>query len=432
MSVDLSYKYLANGLRLFFMPTGKFKTITISLFVHQNLNQEFAALNALLPAVLEQGSRRYPDYLTLQRELENLYGAELGTDIIKSGERHIQAFSMETAHDRYLSSNGKLLKEGFAVLGSVFGEPLVVDGAFRSDFVAQEKNQLVKDIRALLNDKTAYANERCLSLMCADEPFGIYKLGRIEDYASIDAERLYLYYRKMIRENPMDLYVVGDLDQEEIIGAVSESFVLDRSETGAEMLETLINQPVKGERFIEEQMSVNQAKLVLGFRTYTAYSDELYCPLLVYSGVLGGFPHSKLFMKVREEANLAYYIHSRLERHKGLMLISAGINYADYAKVREIIEKQLEEMIIGKISDVELDNTKRGLINQLRSKQDSPGQLTSFYLDGSVGGKTFTVEDLCAEIDAVGRDEVMKVGEKVRMDTVYLLRPREGGTDKNG
>ncbi len=432
MSVDFSYKYLENGLRLFFMPTGKFKTITISLFVHQNLNQDFAALNALLPAVLEQGSSRYPDYLTLQRELENLYGADLGTDIMKSGERHIQVFSLETAHDQYLSSNGKLLNQGLALLGSVFGEPLVVDGTFRSDFVAQEKNQLVKDIRALLNDKTAYANERCLSLMCADESFGIYKLGRIEDYASIDAERLYLYYRKLIRENPMDLYVVGDLDQEEVLKAVSESFVLDRSGVGAGMLETLINQPVMSERFIEEQMSVNQAKLVIGFRTYTGYRDELYCPLLVYSGVLGGFPHSKLFMKVREEANLAYYINSRLERHKGLMLISAGINYADYAKVREIIEKQLEEMINGKISDVELDNTKRGLINQLRSKQDSPGQLISFCLDGSVGGKTFTVEDLCAEIDAVGRDEVMKVGGKVKLDTVYLLRPREGGTDNNG
>lgn len=436
MSVDYSCHYLANGLRLFFIPSGKFKTITISLFVHQNLNQDLVALNALLPAVLEQGCSRFPDYLTLQRELENLYGAEMGTDIIKSGERHIQVFSLETAHDQYVfsssPSNGKLLYEGMSLLGSLFSEPLVVEGSFRNDYVNQEKNQLIKDIKALLNDKTAYAQERCISLMCEDEPFGIYKLGRIDDYDSLDAHSLYRYYQELIRINPLDLYVVGDLDENMVFKTASEVFNFERNGNDIKLQDTLIGQPVKSERFIEEQMAVNQAKLVIGFRTFTGYRDDQYFPLLVYSGVLGGFPHSKLFMKVREEANLAYYIHTRLERHKGLMLISAGINSDDYKKARQIIDQQLEEMLIGKISDNELDNTKRGLINQLRSQQDSPGQLISFHLDGTVGGKIYTVEELCAAIDAVGRDEVITVAEKIKLDTVYLLRTREGGPENNG
>ena len=428
MLEDTKYHYLKNGIRLIFMPTEKFKTISMGLFVHQALTPERAAYNALLPSVLEQGSSDYPDYLSLQQKLESLYGADVATDIVKSGERHILAFTMETAHDRYLGENGRLLAEGMSVLGSVIGNPLVENNAFREDYVRQEKNQLIKDIRAMLNDKVSYALERCLALMCADENFGVFKLGRIEDYEQIDPAGLYDYYQILFNRNPIDLYVIGDLDEKLVRETADSKFGFPRNGETLELSGTEIMRPVEKINFHEEEMAVNQSKLVMGYRTYTSYQDDLYCALLVYSGILGGFPHSKLFMNVREEAGLAYYIHSRLEKHKGLMVISAGINYEECDKAREIIEQQLADMGEGNISDVELDNTKQGLVNQLRSRQDSPSQLISFHLDSSVGGKTYTIEELAAGIESVGLEDLKAVADRVKLDTVYLLRPREGGS----
>jgi len=46
---------------------------------------------------------------------------------------------------------------------------------------------------------------------------------------------------------------------------------------------------------------------------------------LVYNSILGGGLHSKLFQNVREKAGLAYYAFSRLEKFKGLMVVSCGI-----------------------------------------------------------------------------------------------------------
>jgi len=179
-------------------------------------------------------------------------------------------------------------------------------------------------------------------------------------------------------------------------------------------------------RIMEEMMTVNQAKMVLGFRTYIPYNDKLFCALQVYSGVLGGFPHSKLFMKVREEAGLAYYIHTRLERHKGLMLISAGINAADRQSVHGIIEAQMNEMLNGKITDAELENTKRGLVNQLLSRQDNPSQLIAFHLDGVVGGMDYSFDQLIRGIEATDIDQIKAVAKRITLDTAYLLKPREG------
>lgn len=428
MLEDTKYHYLENGIRLIFMPTDKFKTISMGLFVHQELTPERAAYNALLPSVLEQGSSDYPDYLSLQQKLESLYGADIATDIVKSGERHLLAFSMETAHDRYLGENGRLLAEGMSVLGSVIGNPLVEGDAFREDYVRQEKNQLIKDIRAMLNDKISYALERCLALMCANEKFGVFKLGQIEDYEKIDSAGLYSYYQNLFNSNPIDFYVIGELEEQHVLETAANIFKFPRSDDLAELSDTEIMRPVEKINFHEEKMAVNQSKLVMGYRTYTSYTDDLYCALLVYSGILGGFPHSKLFMNVREEAALAYYIHSRLEKHKGLMVISAGINYKEREKAREIIERQLADMAAGNISETELDNTKQGLVNQLRSRQDSPSQLISFHLDSSIGGKTYTIEELAVGIESVGLEELKAVADRIKLDTVYLLRPREGGS----
>lgn len=423
---------LPNGISLHVMVTGKFKTISIGLFLHQELNGELAALNALLPAVLEQGCRLYPEYLTIQRKLENLFGADLAADIIKSGERHTLAFTVEAAHDRYLGENGDQLAGSLTILSAVVSDPLLDGEAFRDDYVRQEKSQLVKDIRALLNDKVAYATERCLALMCAGEKFGVFKLGCIEDYDRISPADLYVYYNNIICNNPVDIYIVGDLDQDQVLAAVSEVFNFPRNCKQIILPQTEVRPGPAESRSYEEQMAVSQTKLVLGYRTATGFRDELHCPLLVYSGILGGFPHSKLFMKVREEAGLAYYVHSRLERHKGLLLIAAGINYQDLEQARSIIELQLSAMAEGEISDAELENTKRGLINQYLSRRDSPNQLINFHLDGIIGGYNYSFEELLKGIEAVGREEIRRVAERIRLDTVYLLRPAEGGENGNG
>ncbi|MFO7951397.1 MAG: pitrilysin family protein [Bacillota bacterium] len=428
MQAEYTEHYLPNGIRLIIIPTAKFKTITMGLFLHQELRRDLAGINALLPAVLEQGCRLYPDKLTLQRELENLYGADLYADILKTGERHIPTFTFESAHDKYLGESGKLLNQDMFVLSAIVGDPLIENGGFKEEYVTQEKNQLIKEIKALLNDKVAYAYERCMALMCKDEKFGTYKLGHIEDYNNIDAADLFSYYRDIFTHNPIDFYVVGDLDEKRVLEEAAEAFAFSRNESPRSLPEAETAPRVDQVQYIEEEMSVSQAKMVLGFRTYTAYRDKDYCALLVYNGILGAFPHSKLFMKVREEAGLAYYVHSRLERHKGLMIISAGINYEDRQKAQDIIEQQLEDMRSGNISDQELENTRRGLTNRLLSQQDSPTQLVSFHLNGAIGGRVYTPEQLIAEIEAVDREAIQKVAEKVTLDTVYILRPREGGS----
>ncbi len=425
MASDNFITTLPNGIRLTFIPTAKFKTINMALFIHQELAAEKAALTALLPSVLERGSRLYPDNLSLRRALEELYGAVLSTDVHKKGERHLISCTLEMMHGKYVGEGEQMLRRGLSILGGIMGDPLVENGGFKEAYVTQEKEQLADMIRGLINDKALYAVEKCLQNMCANERFGVFKYGRLEDLAPIDPAILWRYYRGILSTNPVDLYIVGDLEVQEVEAAAGEAVRFHRGPHREGLPETEVYFEPQEVRFIEERMTVGQAKLVLGYRTNIAYSDPLYFALVMYSGILGGFPHSKLFLNVREKASLAYYAHSRLERHKGIMLIAAGIEGSNYEKARQIIEHQVEEMASGKISDIELENTRLGLINQLRAGEDSPYQFINWHLDGEVGGKQYTTAEMIRGIQEIGPEEIRAVAAKVRLDTAYLLQGEE-------
>lgn len=82
----------------------------------------------------------------------------------------------------------------------------------------------------------------------------------------------------------------------------------------------------------------------MGFRTNVVYGDPEYFALQVLNGIYGGFSHSKLFINVREKESLAYYAASRLESHKGLLLVMSGIDNQNYDKAVKIIKEQMELM----------------------------------------------------------------------------------------
>ncbi len=69
-----------------------------------------------------------------------------------------------------------------------------------------------------------------------------------------------------------------------------------------------------------------QAKLNLAYQTNVYYDEPERFALMVFNGLFGGFPHSKLFMNVREKESLAYYASSSVDTFRGFMSVQTGID----------------------------------------------------------------------------------------------------------
>lgn len=414
-------KTLPNGINVYVYPTEKFKTIVFSVFLHQNLNQDLAAKTALIPFVLERGTETWPTTRELVKYLENLYGADIISDISKRGERQVLQFLLEIVNPLYIPGEKDLQRRGLEVLKEVLTNPVVEDGGFKESYVKREKEILKNLIEGLKNDKVSYAIERCIQEMCRDEKYGVFRLGRVQDLESIDKFNLYEYYLELLRKAPLDVFVLGEVDPEDMFSLMEETFDFPR-EAVLEIEPTLIYKEVKEVRYREERLEVNQGKITLGFRTNTAVKDDDYYALHFYNGILGGFPHSKLFQNVREKASLAYYSSSRLERDKGILLIASGIEINNYDRALEIIQEQVKSMKEGNINQYEFESTRAGLLNHVKVSEDNPFQIINRHLGGTISGRQETTEKVIEQINQVTIEDVVKVAEKIQLDTIYFLR----------
>ncbi|HHT46684.1 MAG TPA: insulinase family protein [Firmicutes bacterium] len=428
--ISLDSKTLSKKINIHLLPTRKFKTVLVSVFLHQTLEKELASQTALLPAVLERGTREFPSFRDLKIRLEELYGAELRADVLKKGERHILSFSLEVINDKFAPGEN-LLQQGLSILKNLISDPFLENGVFKKEYVRQEKEQLAKEIQGLINDKVNYALESCVQEMCSGERFGVFKYGSIEDLDLISPESLYDYYRKLLRSNPIDVFVVGEIEPDKTFALVQDIFDFSRNADAVDLPPIEVSRIPQKVRLKEEYLPVAQGKLTLGYRINTSYRDDDYVNMLFYNSVLGGFPHSKLFQNVREKASLAYYAFSRLEKHKGIQLIGSGIEAENYERALEIIKEQVEELKKGNITREEMEFTKRGLISQYSIIGDSPYSLVNFYLDGLISRREEDVDYFIGKIQDIKEDDVIEAARKVYLDTIYFLCPENGKGGKH-
>lgn len=419
--MNLIREEITDGINLYIDATDKFKTVTINVYIQNHLGKD-ATKFALIPAVLKRGTASIKTYKEMSKYLENLYGATLSVSVYKKGERHIEQYRMEIAQKDYI--NEDIFEKSVNFLKDLIFNPLVENSGFNKQYVNQEKETQKNIINSRINDKAKYAVDRCFEEMCKGEAYSIFELGNAEDLNEIDEVNLFNYYKDCINTLPVDIYVIGKVQPEYTINLFKKYFNEKRGKI-AEIPVTNIYKDVKDIKYVTDKMDVTQGKLTLGFRTNVEPGSDEYYSLLVYSGILGGGPFSKLFMNVREKASLAYYAYARLERFKGLMIIGSGIEVENYKKALDIINLQLREIEQGQISDFEFDSTIKALKTSMYAVKDNPTQLSDYYLSQKIAGTNVDIDEFISRVEKVNKDDVIGVSKKIKLDTVYFMTNKE-------
>lgn len=423
--VGNAFQHIAvdKGFDLYVAPTDKFKTTSFKLILRRSLRADEHSLNAVVPFVLRRGTRVRPTSRDIARYMEELYGAQFATDIGKVGETQQIELAASVADEQFLPERIGLTEAAISFLAEALMHPALEDGVFRSDYVVQEAEMLRRRIETTINNKPQYAVNRLREEMCKEEPFGLHKYGDLDALKRVKPEPLFEHYRRVLATSPVDMFVVGPVDPDEMAALVKEHLALPRAEIEAPA--PVVTRVPDAARTVVEEHPVQQGVLALGFRAGTRYPDDDYPAMLVYNGILGAFPHSKLFINVRERASLAYFASSQLEATKGILIVAAGIAVEKYEQALNIIREQIDALAQGDVSAAELDQTKKGLVNALLSNQDSQGRIMGSRLMGIINGRVRPVEQLIEEVWAVTVDDVRRVAERVQADTVYFLRSPE-------
>ncbi len=409
---------------LHYIPMQKLKTTTVELYLHRPLNDDEASKNALLPYVLRRGCGLCRDSEAIEKYLEERYGADMSSAVIKRGDSQLINISMETISERYAADREPLLEDLIRLLMSVVFEPVTENGAFCKSFFDQEQKNAVDRIKSLINDKRVYAQLRCIQELCRGSRYAVSALGTEEGVKVLTAEGLYEHYQSIINSSVIDIYVCGECEMQKIAAIIKDA-VSGLSFSPAERPQTERSAAGKDTEKVTERLDVVQGKLSLGYYTGTMRTDPDYYAMQVAAAIFGGGTQSKLFMNVREKLSLAYYASASLLPLKDIMVVNAGIEFAKFDDAYNEILSQLAALQNGEVSEEEFAAAVNILVYTLESTADSQRRLIAFELTNTITGMSETIEEVIAKIKSVTLEQAVKASKKIKLGTVYFLTGKE-------
>lgn len=424
---------LMPGVFLSHLRSDKFKTACMSVTLLTQLRRETAAMNAVIPFVLRRGTTRYSDMEQLSRRMDELYGAAVEPVVRRIGEIQCIGFYGSFPEPDYLPGGEALLGDTCALMAQLLLDPVTRGGLLLPQYVDSEREKLLYIIRSRVNDKRSYALTRCIEEMCCYEDFAVSRFGSESEAENIHYKKLTRHYRELIQTCPVEIFYCGKTDFKAVSAAMRDAFsAMPRGEIDYDIGTDLRMNAVEDHvRFVEEEMDVTQGKLVLGFRLGECMEEPDIPALYVFNAVYGSGATSKLFMNVREKLSLCYYASSAVYLHKGIMLVSSGIEFDKLDAARDEILAQLDSVRRGEITDDELRSAKKSVASDLRAVQDSIGELEGFYLSQALDGLDYGPAELAALAEDVTKEDVQAIAESIECDLIYFLKGsgEEDGSD---
>ena len=423
---ELTRSELFPGVHLTAVHTEKFKSCVLGASFLAPLDRTTAACNALVPSVLRRGTQEHPDMESLSAALDELYGGSIEPVVRTRGETQCVGFLGSFLDDAYTLDGSAILEKAAGLLGELLLRPCTEQGVFRRDYTDSERQNLIDRIRAQVNDKRSYALLRLKREMCAGEPFGVDRLGDESSAQAITPESLWARYQDLLRTAPMELYYCGSAKPERVADALRAAL----SQLPTDGVRTPLPRPAAKEapaqpREVVESLDVTQGKLTMGLRTGSTVWSEDYPALLLANAIFGGTTTSRLFLHVREKLSLCYYASSQLEKLKGVMLVSSGVEFDKVGEARAEILSQLEACRKGAFEDWELEGARRSVVSALHSAMDAQARLEDFWLGQAVAGLTEDPEALARRVEEVTREQVVAAFSSLQLDTIYFLKGRE-------
>ena len=435
--MEYQQEELKKGVKLHTINTDKFKTNLIAVFLTTKLCRENVTKNAVISALLRRGSKTMPSQEEISKAMEEMYGAGFDCGIDKTGDNQVLKFYIETINDNFLpQKDEKMLKMSTEKLLDIVFNPYTenegTNESFKAEYVEQEKNNIKQRIEGKIDNKAKYSMDRCIEEMYKNSPFGLYKLGYVEDLQQIDAQNLYSYYKELINTCKIDIFISGNINKS-INKDIKENPNIEKlQERIPEYVQAKeLNKPLtQQENTVTESMDVTQGKLILGLDV-SLNNEDLRYDALIYNSILGGSANSKMFQNVREKAHLAYVASSSYFRYKNNIFINCGIEIGNYEKALGLIRQQIEDMKKGEFTEEDIENAKKGIIATINSIDDEQDTGITYYFGQELSENDISIEEYIKRIEKVTKGDIINIANNVAINTIYFLKDFVGKEEKD-
>ena len=326
--------------------------------------------------------------------------------------------------DRFTMAKEQNTSDGARLLCELLLQPKIADGKFDEELFQLERQALIEEIQAQMNDKRGYTIRRCEELLYQGQSRGLPQYGYKEKAQQMTAVSVAAAYDRLLSGCKIEIMFLGCGDMNKVyetfcseFGAISANgFSFSESAASLQSGEVLHGQ---------EELDVSQSKLAIGFQTTVSGSDKDAPATRLAVALFGGTPFSRLFTYVREKQSLCYYCAAKYDRMNGTMMVDCGIEADKKQQATDEILKQFEIVKNGEFTAEELHNTRLSLINSLSAVKDSLSSQETWYLAQVIGGTLYSPAEEANKIKEVTTQDVQKAFDKMQLRADFFLTPKQ-------
>lgn len=409
---------------LHIIKTNLYKTVTVKIFFREKALKENITKRNFLSRIMMLGSNDYKTKVDLTKAEQDLYAVNISGTNRRIGNYLDTDISLKVLHDKYTEKGN--FEKSLDLLDSLIFNPKVTNKAFDETDFNTVYEEYKADLNSLVENKMAYALIKGLEATNDKSVISYRSIGYLDDLEKITRENLYSYYEQVIKHNFVDIFVLGDVDEEYITNIIREKFKINTFKKAP--IKTLVDETKTSRtKIVKEKTSSEQDNLIITLSLNNLTDYERNYPLSLYNAILGGGSESLLFTEIREKNSLAYYVSSTPNKLDNLIIIRGGISKDKSMDAVNIVKKILKDLEGGKIDDDRIAKAKEYYTSAIDDIIESPFQIIeSYYMIELLG--VDDIETKRKKMLKVTKDEIIAVAKKIKMDTVYILE----GSDDNG
>ncbi|MFN8621726.1 MAG: pitrilysin family protein [Chloroflexota bacterium] len=297
---------------------------------------------------------------------------------------------------------------------------LVVRPCLRSEDIARERDIIVEEIRSYRDDPAQYVFNVFDTAFYGDDPLGWEIAGTEETVLALTDEDIRTFWAAGYGPENLVVAAAGDLSHERVVELVRATFGTGPGAPGPWQPAPT---PAPRERIAIEHRSTAQAHLCLGLPALPRdHPDQWSLELL--NAVLGEGTSSRLFLGVREEAGLAYDVHSFQSDYadSGTLQVYAGVDPTDLAQALRAILAELARMRDTPVPQHELDKARNYVTGRLELRLEESRNMASWLgAQEALHDRVLTVEEAIDELAAVTPDDVLALAQRLIRDELLSL-----------
>ena len=417
---------LKNGLRVIFVDTKTFPTLTTLLLVGAGSRYENEKNNGIahfFEHMAFKGSQKYPNSFVISSTVEGFGGV-------------FNAFTSKDHTGYWIKATTEHFETMIDVIADMIQTPRLLP-----EEIEREKGVIKEEINMYEDTPQRKVGEIFENLVYPDHPLGFDIAGTKEIVQSFNRLTFIDYINSLYHPNNAVLVVAGGLSNlsekaryrkffdgkqqtaknlitspfSEYLNIIEEKF--GNWKSGNKLSFIKIKESQTKPQILIKYKKTEQAHFVLGYRSF-GFNDERKYIISLLATILGGGMSSRLFIQVRERRGLCYYISSGSESYDdcGSFITQAGVTN-NLEKVKLAIKTVLEEhekIKSGDIKSEELLKAKEMIKGRLMLSMEDSMHVASFFGTKKIlQNKIISPEEIIAKIESVTPQEIATLAKEI-------------------